>query len=93
MALTVPLRRAKHLRWQPFAIAAAVIRIYRIAPMSHRHNIYTSFDFEITSATTKWAAAVAEGRIGRHVCAPTAVRFQARGSVRFGMPSGGHPQR
>jgi len=82
------LRRAKHLRWQPLRITAAARQIYLIAPMSHRHNIYASFDFEIASATTKWAAAVAEGGLDVVDVHRLLAHFQARGSLRFGTACG-----
>jgi hypothetical protein len=52
--------------------------------MSHRHNIYASFDFEIASATTKRAAAVAEGGLDVVDVHRLLAHFQARGSVGFG---------
>jgi hypothetical protein len=56
--------------------------------MSHRHNIYASFDFKIASATIKWAAAVAEGGLDAVDVHRLLAHFPARGSVRFGTACG-----
>ena len=46
--------------------------------MSHRHNIYASFDFEIASATTKWAADVVGGGLDVVDVHRLLAHFQAR---------------